>query len=172
MRTFWRNKITVLTVGIVTLFSTVFGQKSVNYLSDIQRLNTIFLDSKLEPLPNSKPSVLLIFKSCCSANAVAIRWAVELHQQYGDSLNIIGIAIDNPRTASKMKPWLSSRGVKFPCYWDANREMIKLMGVLTTPSLFVFDRDGNEVYNSRFFNQYDMKQMKIILAKLIKPKTL
>src|SRR4030042_5489069 len=98
-------------------------ERNAAYLSNTRRVDCIYPDRKITSLPNDKPTVLLTFKSCCSPNIMAIRWAVDMQEKYGDSLNVIGIAIDSPRTASKIRPWLSSLGVKFPFFCDANHDL-------------------------------------------------
>lgn len=160
---FW---LTFLIVMLLVSFNKVYGERTAHYLSDISGLDSVFPDRHIGSLPNDKPTVILIFKSCCSPNIMAIRWAVSMHEEYGDSLNVIGVAIDSPRTASKARPWLSSLGVKFPCFWDANHNLIRSMGIKTTPSLFVIDKAGLEIYSSRFFSQYDINQMNQIIPNL------
>ena len=98
---------------------------------------------------------------------IALRWGVKLHSQFNDNLNVIGITLDNPNSKSKVKAWLNSREVLFPCFFNRNHDMIKWMGIKTTPTLFVLNRDGAESYSSRFFSANDMKQVEELLHKLI-----
>lgn len=166
-----RFRIFLLIVTLFASFNSASGERKAHYLADISRLDSVFPDREIASLPNDKPTVILTFKSCCSPNIMAIRWAVNMKEKYRDSLKVIGIAIDSPKTVSKVRPWLSTIGVKFPCFWDANHDLIRSMGIKTTPSLFVIDKDGLEVYCSRFFSQYDINQMNQIIPDLIRSKT-
>ncbi len=158
----------VAIVTIISLSKPIEAEELAPYLYNIQKLESIYPEHKLDSLPNDKPTVILVFKACCSSNMIALRWGVKLHTQYGDSINIIGIAIDNPKFASKVKSWLNSRDVKFPCFWNSNRDLIKWMSIKATPTLFVLNGDGVETYSSKFFSTNDMKQVEELLPKLIK----
>ena len=53
----------------------------------------------------------------------------KLYEEYHDrGFEIYGISIDNPRTASKIKPMVKSKGFTFPILLDPNKEVLKKFG--------------------------------------------
>jgi len=53
----------------------------------------------------------------------------KLYERYHDrGFEIFGISIDNPRTASKIKPTVKSKGFTFPILLDPDKEVLKKFG--------------------------------------------
>ena len=53
----------------------------------------------------------------------------ELYDTYHDrGFEILGISIDNPRSSSKIKPMVKSKGWTFPILLDPNKEVLKKLG--------------------------------------------
>jgi peroxiredoxin len=53
----------------------------------------------------------------------------KLYAKYHErGFEMLGITIDNPRTASKIKPTVKSKGFSFPILLDPNKEVLKQFG--------------------------------------------
>jgi len=57
-------------------------------------------------------------------------------------LSIVMIAIDDPKTASKVKPFMTSHGYSFTTAIDANRAVSKKYHISSVPQSFLVDGNG------------------------------
>jgi len=60
----------------------------------------------------------------------------------------IAVCIDDTRSLSKAKAMAKSRGWDgFQCYFDVNKELYRAMKVASCPQVFLFDKNGRQVYS-------------------------
>lgn len=163
-----------LTLGLlgVILFSSFTVSRADDtaaYLSRFKETEQIIKAPSNFVFPlDGRPWLIVIFKSCCAPNTMAVKWSASLEKRWGESLGILGIVIDSPRSISKVIPWMKGHSTSYPVIWDANNELTRLIGVRSTPMVILLNRGGSEAFRSSWFNWSDAKKIEALLEIEIK----
>ncbi len=91
------------------------------------------------------PVILHFWDTCCPVCRLALPYIEKLHQAYGDSLTILAISTDSPKSLSKLRPLIKSNGYTFDAASDADMEIRKLFGGTESPLTLLIARDGRVV---------------------------
>jgi len=91
--------------------------------------------------------VLLDFwATWCLPCAEAIPGIVELHQEFGaKGLSVIGINVDGPRNAAKIRPFLRPFGVRYPILLDPDYTVMTDLRVEAMPTVVLIDAKTDKV---------------------------
>ena len=90
----------------------------------------------------------------------------KLYETYHEKgFEIYGISVDNPRTSSKIKPTVASKGWTFPILLDPDKEVLKKFGgKQKIPYLVVVSPEGNIV---GIHEGYKAENEKVIEAEIL-----
>lgn len=149
----------VLIALVGSVANTIAGVP-VPYLAQLKRAEQVVAapdDFKFPP--DGRPWIIVIFKPCCAPNTMAVKWSASLEKQWGDSLGILGIDIDSPKSIGKVRSWMRGHGAIYPVLWDANHELRGVIGVKASPMVILLSREGSEVFRSSWFNWFDAKKI-------------
>lgn len=91
--------------------------------------------------------VLLDFwATWCLPCAEAIPGIVELHEEFGSKgLSVIGINVDGPRNAAKLRPFLRPFGVKYPNLLDPDYTVMSDLNVEAMPTVVLIDAKTDKI---------------------------
>jgi peroxiredoxin len=124
------KKIILTTVSIAILCWTITpafasGRKAPDFrLKDINGNMVQFSD-----FLNSGPILVDFWATWCVPCIKEMEHFQKLYQQYQErGFLILGIAVDNPRSASKIKPTVRAKGWTFPILLDPKKEVLKKFG--------------------------------------------
>jgi len=154
----------VLFVPLQTFAEQVSASSPAFYLQMLSWLERVSgQPDSLHFPPDGRPWVIVVFKSCCAPNVIAVRWAASLQERFGLSIGILGVAIDSPRSIAKVVPWMKARRALYPVLWDPNHELVQLLGVKATPAVLLLNRDGSEAYRTTWFSRQDSKTIETLI---------
>lgn len=90
----------------------------------------------------------------------------KLYEKYHeDGFEIFGISVDNPRSSSKIKPTVASKGWTFPILLDPDKEVLKKFGgKQKIPYLVVVSPDGDII---AIHEGYKAGNEKVIEAEIL-----
>ncbi len=91
----------------------------------------------------------------------------EAHREQGFTL--LGVASDDPRSASKIKPMVQSKGFKFPNVFDPDRGVNNLFNVRNYPTSILIAPDGRIVVLALGYHPGDEKEMEARIVSLLPP---
>jgi peroxiredoxin len=104
------------------------------------------LDGKAVSLASTRargPAVVSFWATWCVPCPDEMKQLQRLSEKYAaDSLTVLAIAIDGPKTVSKVKPFVLGRRFTFPVLLDTNNDVKRLYNVGPVPTVFVVRRDG------------------------------
>jgi peroxiredoxin len=70
-----------------------------------------------------------------------------MHQEFSKrGLQTAAVSIDNPKSQSRVKPFIRSSGYTFQVLLDSDMEIRRLFGGTTIPLTLLINRDGEIVY--------------------------
>jgi thiol-disulfide isomerase/thioredoxin len=97
---------------------------------------------------NGEPLVIEFWATWCAPCRKTLPHLVALKRAHGDSLVVLGLTVEDPKTAmEKVRDYARSEGVNFSVAF-APRELFQFMNSrpdIAVPKLFVFDRAGTTV---------------------------
>jgi len=130
----------------------VFSQNNDSLNIGLPKVILKTLDGKnfcLSDLNNyEKPIILIFWKSCCSPN---IKMLDEINEFYSDwkvetGVKIYAISIDDSRSSSRIAPLVNGKGWDYDVFLDINSDCKRAMNVITTPHIFIFDKNKKLVW--------------------------
>jgi thiol-disulfide isomerase/thioredoxin len=104
------------------------------------------LDGKPLSLAASHGKVILLnfWATWCGPCRAEIPDLIELQKKYGDTLQIIGLDVDDDDVA-EVKKFVEKNGVNYPVGMATNEIRIEYGGVAALPTSFVLDKEGRVV---------------------------
>ena len=104
------------------------------------------LDGKPLSLAASRGKVVLLnfWATWCGPCRAEIPDLIEIQKRYGDSLQIIGLDVDDDDVA-EVKKFVEKNGINYPVGMATNEIRIQYGGVAALPTSFVLDKEGRVV---------------------------
>jgi cytochrome c biogenesis protein CcmG/thiol:disulfide interchange protein DsbE len=124
-----------------------FGQGLPN--AEIQNLQGQTLDAAT--LKNDGHPMIVSFwatwcKPCISELNAFHDYYIDLVEETG--VKVVAISIDDPRTMSKVAPFVAGQAWDYSVYLDPNSNLRRAMGVNNVPHTFLLDGEGNIVWQA------------------------
>lgn len=144
-----RQKFTLILITLFLLCGTVaYSQQMPNVSVKTQNGKTI----RTESLVDGKTPFIVSFWSTickpCIKELDAIYDNMEDWQEEAD-FRVIVVSTDDSRSMSRAKSMASSRGWTeyFTMLYDENQDFKRALNVNLTPQIFIFDKNGKQVYS-------------------------
>ena len=110
----------------------------------------------LSEISGKSLTVIDFWATWCQPCIRSIPKLVDLSGAYKDQgVAFIGISVDSPRNLSKVKPFASSMGIRYPVLLDSNGELMGELNVTAVPTLLIIDCDYKILYMHEGFNAGD-----------------
>lgn len=119
---------------------------------------------ELDSLIGKGPIVITFWATWCTHCCVQLDRIKELYKRYKEQgFEILAISQDGPRTLSKVKPLVKSRGWEFKILLDPEGEVKRLYRIFAIPQTLLIDKEGRIRRHYRGFKVGD----EVILEKEI-----
>ncbi len=100
--------------------------------------------------------VLFVFwKTCCPNNITMLDELYDAWSDYADSsvpIHVVLVSMDDARSASRVRPIVSTNGWGWPVLMDTNGELARQYQVIMPPQWIAFDPTGRELFRSKVTN--------------------
>jgi thiol-disulfide isomerase/thioredoxin len=100
----------------------------------------------LESLLGKGPLLIDFWADYCSPCKLAMPYLHELAIKY-DSLTVVLVSIDAPKSQMKAKNYLKGKDYKFVTLFDAEKSLAKKLNVSNPPHTFILNKEGEIVYS-------------------------
>ena len=93
------------------------------------------------------PIILSFFASICKPCRDQIEAFSKIYNEYKDEgVTLVAISTDDQKTVAKVKPYIRSKGYKFPVLYDTNNDAARIYYALAIPYSVIIDSKGRIVY--------------------------
>lgn len=99
----------------------------------------------LSDLLGQGPVLIDFWADYCNPCKVAMPYLHELTEKY-DTLTVVLISIDAPKSQSKAKNYLKGKNYNFVTLFDSEKTLAKKLSVSNPPHTFIINSDGEIVY--------------------------
>lgn len=121
-----------------------------------------------EQVKGEKLTVIDFWATWCQPCLRSIPELIKLSDAFEEQgVKFIGISVDGPRNQSKLKPFVTSIGVKYTILRDINGEIMSELNVTAVPTLIIYDGNGKQVFIHEGFRPGDERIIKQELEKLL-----
>lgn len=97
--------------------------------------------------------VLFVFwKTCCPNNITMFEELYEVWMEYDNDdmpVKIVLVSLDDQRSASRVRPIVSTNGWEWEVIMDKNGDLARLYHVIVPPQWIAFDKSGREIFRSK-----------------------
>lgn len=97
---------------------------------------------------DGKPFVMTFWATWCGPCIKEHNALDEVYQDWKKEtgVKIFAVSIDDSRTTAKVKPFVEGKGWDFEVLLDVNKDLARAMNVSNPPHTFLFDGNGQIVY--------------------------
>ncbi len=114
------------------------------------------------------PVLLDFWATWCSPCKKALPKIELFHNTYADSgLQVVTISIDNPKSQSKIKPFVKGQKYSFDVLFDPNMDVRKLFGGTEIPLTVLIDSEGEIVFKHLGYKPGDEKKVEEEILKVL-----
>ena len=130
-------------IAIVLIFSSILLADTMPdfRLPDMNGKNVCLND-----LLGKGPILIDFWADYCAPCKVAMPYLHTLAEKY-DSLTVVMISIDAPKSQMRAKNYLKGKNYKFITLFDAEKALAKKLNVTNPPHSFILDGTGEIVYS-------------------------
>lgn len=133
---------------IVYLFVCLFTLQLFAQNTPDFRFSTIDnRESKLSEVYKKGPVLINFWALWCKPCRAEIKALQEIYSEYSDEgFTILGFNQDSPRSAAKVKSFVSSQGIDYPVILDGDTEIFRKFNGQAMPYSILIDKNGKIVY--------------------------
>lgn len=114
------------------------------------------------------PVLLDFWATWCKPCKKALPKIEYFHKTYADSgLQVVTISIDNPKSISKIKPFIKGQEYTFDVLFDSNMEVRKLFGGKEIPLSVLINSDSEIVFKHLGYKPGDEKKIEEEILKTL-----
>jgi cytochrome c biogenesis protein CcmG/thiol:disulfide interchange protein DsbE len=119
---------------------------------------------------DGKPFVINFWATWCKPCIQELNNINDVYPDWVDEtgVKIIAISIDDSRNSRKVAPFINGRGWEYEVYIDENSDFKRAMNVNNPPHTFLYDGDGNLVYEHNGYAPGDEKALYKKIKALVK----
>jgi cytochrome c biogenesis protein CcmG/thiol:disulfide interchange protein DsbE len=150
----------VLLIAILTIASLVANDFKHLVLKDVQGKK-----HKVQKTLDAEVNVVIFWATWCFPCKKEFKEVQKLKDKYGDRLKVVAIATDEPRTQSKIKPFVRKKGYDFLFLIDADGKAKKKLLVDEIPVTFVTDNSGKILFTQTGYRSGDVAKFEEFLKK-------
>ncbi len=117
---------------------------------------------------HQQPFVICFWQSCCSNNLNFMDSFNDLYEDIVEDIpfKVYAVSVDDSRSSSKVKSMVNGKGWGFEFYLDPNSDFKRAINVSLTPHCFVFDKNGNLIWQKSSFLQGDEYLIEEVLESI------
>lgn len=132
----------IILILIIAIFS---GIVSADTMPEFRLPDMNDKNVSLQDLLGKGPILIDFWADYCTPCKTAMPYLHELALKY-DSLTVVLISIDAPKSVNKAKNYLKGKDYRFLPLFDTEKTLAKKLNVTNPPHSFILDREGNIVY--------------------------
>jgi thiol-disulfide isomerase/thioredoxin len=152
---------------IVCINTAIAGKLNDFVLKDLNNKRTSYSDLK-----GDKLTVLDFWATWCKPCARSIPGLILIYEENRENgVQVIGISVDSPRNLSKVKPYVSSKGITYPILLDSNSELISQLQVTAMPTLLIVDHEDEIIFVHRGYRPGDEEVIKEKIGEFLAEKS-
>ena len=110
---------------------------------------------------DGNPIILNFWATWCKPCKNELNNIHDVYDEWKEETNvkIIIVSVDDSRSSSKVKPYITSMGWTFEGLSDPNRELARQLNVSTVPHTFLINGDGEIVYEHKGYINGDEDEL-------------
>lgn len=119
-------------------------------------------------LNDSVPVVLAFWSTTCKPCIQELDALSEAYEEWKETVEfkVVAVAIDDSRTAAKVRPMVEGREWPFEVLVDKNQDLKRIMNVNSIPFLLVLDKTGKIVYSHTGYTPGSEMEVLDVLEKM------
>jgi thiol-disulfide isomerase/thioredoxin len=152
-------------IKILVLFASILFQMSVFAQGKlpsvrVQEMNGKWMQSDKLATPG-KPLIVSFWATWCKPCVKELTAISEnlIDWQKETGVELVAVSIDDSRSSSKVAPFVSGRGWEFKVVLDANGDLKRALNVINVPHTFLYDADGNLVWQHTSYAEGDEAEL-------------
>lgn len=158
------QKIFLFLILIFITCTSVRSQTYSNFSASDLYGNNVTLDSLLDRCP----VFISFWATWCEPGLKQMKFMQSMYDKYKEQgFTYIAVNEDNPRSSSKVEPYIRSRYYDFPVVIDTGSAIYNSYSVLEMPSSFFINSRREIVYTSTGFIEADEKKTENEIQKIL-----
>lgn len=146
------------------LFIAVSAQEKIDFTAKTLKGKKI----KLSEYYQDGPVLVSFWALWCQPCRKEMTKLNSIYKKYKEKgFNIIGVNLDSPRSASKVKSYVVSHKIKFPIVKDPEKEIFRQFNGQSIPLLFLLNKSGEIVKTHIGYVPGDEKKLELEIIDLL-----
>jgi cytochrome c biogenesis protein CcmG/thiol:disulfide interchange protein DsbE len=155
---------------LLLIISLGFGQE--RNLPQVKLKDLKNQSQNLETITAGKISLINFWATYCVPCRKEMKYLDQLNKSYADqNVQVIGISIDDSRTAGRVKSLVKSQKLSYRILLDTEQKLYKNFNTSAMPFSILVDTQGKIIWEHTGYVPGDEKQMESEIQKAIKAAT-
>lgn len=164
------KKIIIATLTLLSLtIGSTFAQQTISNAKVQDHSGKTFETNTL--VDGKTPFIVSFWATTCKPCIKELDAISENYVDWNEQtpFRVVAVSIDDSRSSARAKAFASGRGWDdFTLVYDPNSDFKRAMNVISTPQVFVFDKDGNQVYAHTGYAPGNEEELFEVIKKLQK----